>query len=198
MNLKLACIILAAGKSTRMGYRNKLLMKYKEKEIIKHVYEKTLEFDFYETIIVLGWQAKELDEALEEYQPRIVFNELYHLGQAASILKGLDAIKGNVDGILFMLGDQPLIKHDTILRLAGAFEEKPHSIIVPSFQKKRGNPVIIPKRLFPRIKNLQGETGARQLFNDEELVYVEVDDPGVVFDMDTPHDYEKLLTINLD
>ncbi|KUO53389.1 MAG: hypothetical protein APF76_09105 [Desulfitibacter sp. BRH_c19] len=194
---KLSCIVLAAGKSRRMGSNNKLLLQFKGKELIKHILEKIIKQDFFEIIVVSGWQSQELEKVLMEYPVKVIYNPKYLEGQSTSLKKALDTISDKTLGAFFVLGDQPLVKEDTIKDLMGKFLKNPNCLVAPYYNGKRGNPVVIPRRLFSKLNNLQGDKGARNLFLDQDnIIKLQVEDKGVVLDIDTPEDYEKLLEDN--
>ncbi len=190
----LSCIVLAAGKSSRMGSSNKLLLPFKGKEIIKHTIENIIHQGFFEIIVVSGWQSQELENVLSEYPLTIVHNHEYLDGQSTSLKKALDSISDKTLGAFFVLGDQPLVKKDTIKDLMNSFLENPNCLVAPYYNGQRGNPVVIPRRLFAVLNNLQGDKGARGLFLDQDsIIKLLVDDPGVILDIDTQEMYEKLL-----
>ncbi len=187
----LSCIILAAGKSSRMGC-NKLLLNYKGKEIIRHTIEKTLSVNNCEIIVVLGHEAEKLKEILHEYPIKLAYNMNYNQGQSTSLKKGLEQVSKKSLGFLFMLGDQPIIKIQTIEILVKTFLANPDKIIVPYYNNKRGNPVIFPKSYHADILKLQGDIGARSLITEDKVIKITVDDPGVILDIDTPEEYKRL------
>lgn len=191
----LSCIILAAGESKRMGSDNKLLLQFDGREIIKHTVEKIIKQNFYEVLVVLGWQSCELARVLRDYSITTINNPHYREGQSTSLKKALDTISDKTLGAFFALGDQPLVKEDTIRHLIKEFSANPKCLVAPFYGEKRGNPVIIPRRLFPELKLLQGDKGARHLFlkEKENIIKIDVDDPGVIWDIDTPEEYGKLL-----
>jgi molybdenum cofactor cytidylyltransferase len=191
--IDISCIILAAGKSSRMNGRNKLLLKWRGKEIIRCTIESILEIKPYETIVVLGHQADTLSSLIENYPVKIVKNNNYFLGQSTSLKEGLKVSSDKTTGALFMLGDLPLIKKDTLAELVNAFIQNPDKIIVPYYFGKRGNPIIVPRSFFKEIFKLKGDVGARGLLIEKNVIRLKVNDQGVIFDIDNPKDYERLL-----
>jgi len=95
---------------------------------------------------------------------------------------------------MFLLGDQPLVTVDTLEKLTAAFQKEPQRWVAPSWKGQRGNPVITPASWFDRVFALEGDTGPRKHLKDPaaRLKLVEVEDEGVVFDIDSPEDYERL------
>lgn len=193
---KLSCIILAAGKSSRMG-SNKLLLQFNGKELIRHTLENIIKQGFFEIVVVSGWQSRELESVLIQYPVKVVYNPKYQEGQSTSLKRALDSISDKTLGAFFALGDQPLLKENTIKGLIGTFAENQNCLVAPYYNGQRGNPVVIPRGLFSKLRDLEGDIGARNLFlGQHEIIKFEVDDPGVVLDIDTPEEYEKLLNIH--
>lgn len=190
---KLSCIVLAAGRSKRMGTNNKLLLPFQGKELILHTIDKIIRQDFFEIVVVTGWQSREVEKVLLDYPVKVINNPGYLKGQSTSLKKGLSVISEKTLGAFFVLGDQPIIQEETIKKLIVGFASNPEFPAAPYYKDKRGNPVIIPRRFFPWLNELQGDQGARELFlQDEKVTKVLVHDPGVLVDIDTPEDYEKL------
>lgn len=111
----LSCIVLAAGRSLRMGRDNKLLLKYQGKEIIKRALDKFLSLDLAEIVVVTGYQSEQVSEVLKEYPVTITFNEDFLQGQSTSLKTGINSLTKNPLGAFFALGDQPLIKKKLLL-----------------------------------------------------------------------------------
>lgn len=116
-------------------------------------------------------------------------------GQSFSVAAGLKALPPDMDGALFLLGDQPLVTVQTIHYLVSAFQTSDHWILAPCFNGQRGNPVLVASPLFDRLAQPAGDAGARVLFKEfrHRMRCLEVDDPGVLRDVDTPEDYAALV-----
>jgi molybdenum cofactor cytidylyltransferase len=113
---------------------------------------------------------------------------------ASSIRVGLDALPAGIDAALIMLGDMPYVTAIEIDRLIDAHRAAPAAICVPQYRGQRGNPLLWPRRWFPVLRQLEGDTGARSLLIHfaEHIEPVEVDHPAILQDCDTP---EALLDI---
>lgn len=186
-------IILAAGMSSRLGTAKQLL-QYQGRPLIRHVAETVLKSNVKQAIVVTGACGRDVAAALAGLPVTMVYNPEYAAGQSTSLVCGLNKIGSPLpDGVLFALGDQPLVKVDTINRLLAEFAIH-RGIVVPWYRGRRGNPVIFSKSYFPMLKQLSGDQGARQLIlcHSDDVRRVEVDDPGVVFDVDTRKDAEAL------
>ncbi len=194
---KVAGIILAAGSSSRMG-STKQLLPFKGKTILDHVIDNALNSALSEIILVLGYCSDQIIQSLDLHRDfseiKIIINRKYKDGQSSSLKKGLEKISANCDGTMFLLGDQPLVTDTIINKLLNVFESSDLPIVVPYCNEKRGNPVIIAKALFPRLKSLSTDAGARVFFEEleHEILKVPVDDRAILEDIDTKNDYEKL------
>ena len=195
---KVTGIILAAGSASRMGSLKQLL-PFRGKTILDNVIANAHKSKLNETILVLGYCADKIKQNLDlpDGSPgiRIVINKEYKKGQSSSLKKGLENISVNCDGAMFLLGDQPLVTDIIINKLILAFETSIAPIVIPYCNGKRGNPVIIAKSLFFRLKSLSSDTGARVFFKEfeHEILKVPVNDNAILEDIDTKGDYEKLM-----
>ena len=186
---RIAGILLAAGRSTRMGGRNKLLVPFNGKPMVRHAAEALMASKLVQSVIVIGHQAEEVDAALEGMDAPRVPNRHFATGIASSVVAGLEAVPGDVDGVVIALGDMPLINAQEIDRLIAAFNPTEHrSICVPVSAGRRGNPVLWGRQYFPALQALSGDQGARALFDQykDEIVEVAIAGEGVLTDFDTP------------
>lgn len=192
---KIAAVILAAGKSSRMG-RNKLLLDYQGKPILAHVADQTAAAGIDEIVVVCGHQAGKVRAALTGRKLQIVEARDYQLGMSASLRAGIRALPAGIDAALVLLGDMPQVAPDLIRRLIAAYNPlEGRAIVLPSHQGKRGNPVLFDRRFFAEMQELEGDVGARHLIGlHEDLVAdVAVETAGVFADVDTPEAYDRLL-----
>lgn len=190
---RVAGIVLAAGCSSRMG-RSKQLLFFQGKPLLAHVVSNALASDLDPVVVVLGHGASTIQKNVDLALARVVVNSDYASGQSSSLKKGLACVADCCDGAMFLLGDQPLVGHETINLLIQAFQNTLPPIVIPFYKGRRGNPVIIHGDLFSRINALVGDAGARVLFNRyaDTLVAVEIEDAGVIFDVDTWDDFQRL------
>lgn len=195
----ISAIIPAAGLSTRMGERNKLLLPFRGKTLIEHAVDTLLESKVREVIVVVGYERERIEEALGSRAGRItvVGNPLYDDGMSTSIRAGVAAASIEADAIMIYLADQPLIEPADINHLIDAFSdarEQNKSIVVPFYQGRRGNPVILDSRLKSDIVDIVGDVGCRRIIkrNPDRVFAVEMDTDHVVRDIDFPQDYEEL------
>ena len=187
--MKIAAIILAAGLSTRMK-TNKLQLDLQGMTLIERVLLKVSAVDFFEKIIVTN------DPLIEERSKALKFipvaNELTALGQSSSIKEGVLHASREVEGYLFVMGDQPLLSKETLERILLSFKESPSSIILPVYGGKPGSPVLFPSSLREEFLLLEGDVGGKVLIQAHpELVRtVGIPSEEELIDIDTLEDYE--------
>jgi molybdenum cofactor cytidylyltransferase len=192
-NRNVTAIILAAGRSTRMGGPNKLLAELGGRKLVRIVTEQALASRASGVIVVTGHQAAEVEKALQGLKVKFVRNPDFAAGLASSVKSGIAAVPANADGAVVCLGDMPLIDAHLIDRLIDAFApDRGHLIAVPVSDNKRGNPVLWSRRFFNELMTLDGDVGARHLIakHSETVVEVAVEGHGAFLDIDTPQALE--------
>ncbi len=209
-------IVLAAGLGSRLG-GGKLLLPHAGKPILAHSLEAVLAAGSQARIaLVLGHDADALRRALESALPGfppegldVVVNPYPERGMGESLRFGLSFLLESrgadaLQAVAVILGDQPLLRPETLRGLyaahAAAVREKiGHPATVPEYRGRRGNPAILSRVLFPDVLRLSGDVGAREILAGlgPRLLRVPVDDPGVIFDVDTPAAYDALRNANL-
>jgi molybdenum cofactor cytidylyltransferase len=192
-NRNVAAIILAAGRSTRMGGPNKLLADLGGKPLVRTVTEQALASKAQSVIVVTGHQAEQVEKALHGLKVKFVRNPDFAEGLASSVKAGVAAVADSADGAVICLGDMPLISSNLIDRLIEAFApDRGHLIAVPVSDNKRGNPVLWSRRFFNELMTLNGDIGARHLIarHSEAVAEVPVEGFGAFLDIDTPQTLE--------
>ncbi len=190
-------ILLAAGLSTRMG-EPKQLLPFGESTIIETVVDSMLGSKFDEVIVVVGHCAAQIREQLAERPVKIVFNPDYHEGMLTSAQAGIRALNVS-DAFALMLVDQPLITPALIDQVIDAYVRTDKRIALPSYNYKRGHPVIFHPEYADDILALGVESGGvRTLFKRyaDDIHYVTVDTDRVLRDIDYREDYERALKEN--
>ena len=188
-NRNIAAVILAAGRSTRMGGPNKLLAELAGKPLVRIVTEQALASGASGVIVVTGHQAAEVEKALSGLKVKFVRNPDFAAGLASSVKTGIAAVPANADGAVVCLGDMPLIDARLIDRLIEAFApDRGELIAVPVSDGRRGNPVLWSRRFFTELMSLDGDIGARHLIakHAEAVAEVPVEGHGAFLDIDTP------------
>ena len=188
-NRHVAAIILAAGRSTRMGGPNKLLAELGGKKLVRIVAEQALASKASPVIVVTGHQGAEVAAALSGLDVKLVTNMQFADGLATSVKAGIAAVPEASDGAIICLGDMPLIDAKLIDRMVEAFApDRGSLIVVPVAGGRRGNPVLWSRRFFPDLMTLDGDIGARHLIaqHAEAVAEVEVEGNSAFLDIDTP------------
>jgi molybdenum cofactor cytidylyltransferase len=191
-----AAIILAAGRSSRMG-SHKLLLPYKGRPIVNWVLAAACASQADPIIIVLGHEAQQVDAALQSERWFLAINNPWYVdGMSSSLKIGLAATPKDVDGAIILLGDQPLITSEIINAMIAESARDPDAIIAASYQGRRGNPVLFPRQYFTELEAITGDEGGRSVLTryHERVRLMEIDDALAGFDVDTPEEYQALLS----
>jgi molybdenum cofactor cytidylyltransferase len=191
----LSLIILAAGKSIRMHGRNKLLIKLEGKSIIRSVTETALKSKADEVIVVLGWQADKIQKALDGLPCRFVVNKDYEKGQSSSVKAGLNEINEMTQAILVLPGDIARIDANAINRVIEEYTRRKHAIIVAAHQGRPGHPILLDRRLFKEIDEIDEQSfGLKAVTkrHERDIRLVEVGSSNVLRDIDKPEDLRDL------
>lgn len=185
--MTVAAVIMAAGLSTRMAGRNKLLMDVNGWPMIVRVASAVFSSSARPVILVTGHEAERVRAAVGDGSARIVHNPDYRQGMSTSVRAGLAAVPPESEGAVICLGDMPEVTAAHIDRLIQAFDPaRGRAICVPTYKGQRGNPVLWARAFFPEMQALTGDTGARALLKThaDRVFEVVMDDAGVLFDVD--------------
>jgi len=186
---RVAAIVLAAGRSSRMGAANKLLTDVAGIPMVRRAVEAAADSQTRPVIVVTGNEQGKVQAALRGCKATFVHNPRFAEGMSTSLQAGLAALPGNVDGALICLGDMPLVTAAVLDRLIAAFNPlEGRAICVPTWNGKRGNPVLWDRRFFAAMADLAGDVGAKHLIGEHAELVAEVamSDDAVLTDIDTP------------
>jgi molybdenum cofactor cytidylyltransferase len=173
---KVDIVLLAAGRSSRMGGPNKLLALFDGEPLVRRTAERALGSKASNTIVVTGHQRERVRNALAGLDITLADNPDFADGLSSSLKAGIARIAADAAGAMIVLGDMPGISSADLDRLIGAFRNSGgRSVVRAAHQGKRGNPVLLPRSLFPAIAHLEGDTGARHLVEAEGLDVVDVE-----------------------
>ncbi len=192
---RIAGLVLAAGQSRRMGTLNKLLIGIDGKPMVRHVAEAVAASQASPLVVVTGHERDKVEAALAGLPARFVHNPDYAQGLSTSVKCGLAALPEEVDGAVVCLGDMPMVAAAAIDRLIAAFNPVEGRVLcVPTRRGKRGNPVLLGKRLFAELAAVSGDVGARSLIagHPELVAEVEMESDAVLTDIDTPQALARL------
>lgn len=190
----ISAILLGAGESKRMG-KDKLSLPWGKKTIFEQCLQTLQRSKVKEVIVVLNRRNKGLVPVLSGAGGKVVINPDSKKGMSLSIRRGLQSVSPKSRGVLIALGDQPLLKTQTINALIEVFEKGESEIIAPSFKGRRGHPVIFHRKHVKELLKLRGDAGAKSMIerHPEKVCIVPVKSPGVIRDIDTWEDYRKEL-----
>jgi molybdenum cofactor cytidylyltransferase len=188
---RIEAIILAGGSGSRFG-GGKLLAPYRSGALIDGAVRAAMAAPIEKVILVTGYDASHVGDAATKLAARdypgrtfeVVFADRYAEGMALTLRAGIAALSRETDGAFVFLGDMP----DIPLSIAGKLAEGigGRSAAAPVFKGKRGHPVLFAARLFPELLALSGDQGGRKILDalGDDLALVDVDEPGVLFDVD--------------
>ena len=185
----IAAVVLAAGRSTRMGAVNKMLAEIGGKPLVRIAAEQALASRAKPVIVVTGHERERVEAALAGLPVRFVHNPNYVDGLGTSLKVGIAAVPEDADGAIVCLGDMPQVDSALIDRLIAAFDpERGALVVVPSIEGRRGNPVVWSRRFFHDLMSIPGDIGARHLIASyaEAVVEVPVLGEAALADVDTP------------
>jgi len=191
---KISAIVLAAGESRRMGEINKLQLPVEGMPLLRRSVQTLLAAELGELVVVLGHESANTKALLEGLPVGTVYNSDYQSGQMTSVHCGLGALSQTCEGVMVALGDQPALTVSDINYLVDAFFTRDGGeVVIPEYQGKRGNPIIISSRCQQEIVSGKYNLGCRRFIeNNPELVRtVAMSESSVVIDLDTPMDYRK-------
>jgi molybdenum cofactor cytidylyltransferase len=182
-------IILAAGRSSRMGGEHKLLAEWQGKPLVAHVADAIAAAGLPPPVVVLGARAEEVRAALGERPAEFVMASDYAEGLSRSLRAGLAAVPPAWSAALICLADMPRITPALLQALAAA----PGDVALPTWAGKRGNPVRWSRRHFARLMTLSGDVGGKAVLADVAvLTEIAAPDDGVLDDIDTPEALARL------
>lgn len=192
---RIAALVLAAGQSRRMGQRNKLLAEVDGAPMIHRAAQEALASKASPVFVVTGHEHERVRQALSGLELHFVDNPNYVDGLSTSLRAGIAALPAEVDGVVVLLGDMPRVTARHINRLIAAFNPlEGRAVCVPTYSGKRGNPVLFARTLFPELKRVAGDVGARHLIgaHEETVAEVAMEDDAIFLDIDTPEALTEL------
>jgi molybdenum cofactor cytidylyltransferase len=190
----ISAILLAAGQSKRMG-KLKQLMPFGKSTIVEQAVDNLLGSAVDEVIVVVGYKAEDVMKAIVVKPIKLVINPDYKQGMGTSIIAGLKSVQSRTQGVMLALGDQPLVNSQTINRLIEEFYNHDKGIAVPTYQDRRGHPIIFAMKYKEQLLKLSGDVGGRQIIEDhpDDVLEVAVDSKSVIADFDTTDDYQAYI-----
>ncbi len=186
---RIAAIVLAAGRSTRMGGPNKLLAEIGGKPLVRIAAEQALASKASPVIVVTGHEQARVEAALAGLPVKRVHNPDFASGLGGSLKAGIAAVPAEADGVVVCLGDMPQVDAALIDQLIASFDPENGALaVVPVVDGQRGNPVLWSRRFFNDLMCVEGDVGARHLIGrySEAVVEMPVTGKAALVDVDTP------------
>jgi molybdenum cofactor cytidylyltransferase len=196
--MKFSAVVLAAGTSSRMQGRHKLLLPVGDETVIRRTVRQVLASGAEEVIVVTGFRGREVLRELmtiDDERLRYQANPRYEEGQMSSVGAGCAALLKPCDAVMVCLGDMLLLAPADYAALAEAYAATDRNIVVPMHAGQRGNPVLFAASFVPEVVSGRRHMGCRKLIAEhpDEVFAFQAPDARYSVDLDTPADYERLL-----
>jgi molybdenum cofactor cytidylyltransferase len=191
----ISAIVVAAGLSTRMG-EPKQLLPYGKHTVIEQIVSVLLACSLDEIVVITGHERQAIEATLAAWPVRFVFNPNYEQGEMLSSVQcGLTGLDTKTAAALVVLSDQPQIEATVVHRLIDTYQTKSGPLIIPSFQMRRGHPILIDRACWPEILALAWDQTLRAVIKSyaHQINYVVVETNSVLHDIDTPEEYRQAL-----
>lgn len=191
----LSAVVLAAGEARRMGPYLKPLLPLQGGTFLEGIVHTMIRSGADEFLVVVGYEHELITAAVQLPEARFVVNDAWRSGQLSSLQTAVRALSPHSEGMLFTPVDHPLVSLSTYRVLIERWMEDRDSIVIPRYEGRKGHPAIFPARLYGALLHDELQGGARDLIyrEMESVLFVPVQDPGVVHDIDTLDDYRRLI-----
>lgn len=185
-------ILLAAGESRRMGYP-KPLLKVGDETFLAHLAAAMLKVIARLTIVVGAHNDRVRPVIPADPRIHVVHNPDWVRGQLTSIKAGIRALPPDASAAIIHLTDHPTVKADTFAAVVDAYRQSGKPIVIARHAGHRGHPVLFDRSMFPELLDAPEDQGARVVVNADasRVVYIDVDDPGILLDLDTPEELAR-------
>ena len=187
-------LILAAGSSKRMG-EQKLLLPFGEGSIITSVLHHVLRSRVNSVHLILGADQDRIREEVNSLPVNICYNPDHRSGMLSSVICGWRSLPEETGGVLIFLGDQPHIPPEVSNAILEAYHRSRYGIVVPRFGYRKGHPLLVDYRYKEEIERLDPKVGLRSLMQrfPEDVLELDMEEPGILLDIDTPDDYKNAI-----
>jgi len=188
---KVSAILLAAGRSERMGAPKPLLPLQGRPAVVRCL-ESLRDSGIAEIVLVVNPEGGDIVTAAKDIPARVAVNERPGSDMAASVRAGLAVVDRDATGVLICLCDHPLVRPETIEAMVSLHARRPDAIIIPAYRGRKGHPTLFPRLI---LEGLGTHPTLRDIISHHraKLSLLDVEDDGVILDMDTPEDYRKIL-----
>jgi len=190
---RVAGVILAAGQSKRFG-KPKQLLDWKGRSFVRTVAQTAIESGLSPIIVVTGSNAEKVEADIQDLNITIIKNNEWKSGQGSSIKRAIRATPPDCGGAIFLLSDQPQVSTSIIHALKEKHAEGLFPIVAPMILDRRGNPVLFDRETFSDLMSIEGDTGGRAIFHKHRVEYLPWHDDSLLLDVDTPEQYQRLIS----
>jgi molybdenum cofactor cytidylyltransferase len=192
---RVAAVVLAAGESSRMG-RDKATLGYCGSTFLETILRTLGAAGVERVAVVLGHHAEEIRQTVNLGATEVVINHDYRRGQTSSLQAGIKALeRPELEAVVVCLVDHPAVSAQTLRRLVDCFCKSRAPVVIPTYQGRRGHPVVMARELFEELDSLGPGVGGNTVVRKYQSAtqFVEVDDRGVLLDIDDPELYRRLI-----
>jgi molybdenum cofactor cytidylyltransferase len=190
----IAGLILAAGESSRMG-TPKATLTYRGRTFLEWILQTLQEAGLERIAVVLGHQAEDIQRQTKIEPAQVVINLDYRSGQTSSLQVGLRSLMAEeLEAVLLCLVDHPAVAAETVRTIVATFQQSGAPVVIPTYQGRRGHPVLIGRQVFAELLELACDAGADSVVRRYRPAtqFVAVEDEGIVMDVDDPESYRRL------
>lgn len=187
-------VVLAAGESRRMG-KLKALLPFGDRTVIEQVIHTLWQVALDGVVVVVGHRAPEIAAVLESLPVHLLYNTRYREGMTSSVQVALRHIAPIPEAYLLALVDQPHVSHESAQRVLEAFAQTHKGLVIPTYQGKRGHPIVLSCKYRQEVLALGRQQGLNLITrgHPEDTLEVPLTDDFILQDMDYPEDYEAIL-----
>ena len=173
----------------------KLLLPFQGKTMIGKVIQNIADSEVDNTLVVVGSHRDDIINVIGRLDIGICFNENYKRGMLSSVKCGIRSLPASCEAVMIFPGDQPMIPAEAINTVIKAYMNSGKGIVIPTFQKKRGHPLLIDRKYFEEVEKLDENEGLRELAKIfiEDVFEVETDQEGILKDIDTKEEYKEII-----
>ena len=189
-------ILLAAGQSKRLKNQNKLIKKFKNKELILHSFKSIQKSKINQIIIVLGYQSNEIKKLIKNNKKiKFVFNKKYKYGMSSSIKVGLKKVNKKDRGFIILQSDMPFVKTSDINKIYKSIIRKKYLVHALKYKNKIGNPIGFDISILKKFKKIKGNVGAKYMVKrlNNSTNFIKVSSGKVFKDFDKASDFRVWL-----
>jgi len=189
----IAGVVLAAGKSSRMGRTTKVLLDWQGETFVHKAARTALQAGLSPVVVVTGARARPVKMSVADLAVQVVENKAWEAGQSTSLISGVKVLPPACGGVIFLLADQPQVTAEVLRALVEQHRGTLAPIIAPMVEDRRANPVLFDRVTFPGLLALTGDTGGRALFSQFPAQWLPWGDAMLLLDVDTHEDLKKLI-----